>query len=486
VTDVELTYDVLGVAPDLEPILMLSDHPAYARFVDGTAVRVVLPAFPDKDDRPVPSEALDQSGSLLLPPGALAGLGVTAGALVGLRLAATGVELVRAEPSASAETIADLGRRAVAMLQALPEHPQSIEAVAYGLLADVPTAFVDPLPPLQELLAAWELPTAGDLVGVPGFDFVAWRVHRRVALLRQRHELSEDEALAVAAISRLHESVLEITDAYSTLEDSGDTTPLESVLEAIPTAGSEPREPRSGLTGRTVAATLPFLAEPAVAQAVLEETGFRDEAGAAALGLLVETLNRRTGCSTCSAVAAGQGPRGGRATLTANGSSATRAARWPPTVVDRPAPTIAMVPPPAWHCRVDEDAALAARRTRTTSALPVRTMPRNDPAEWVRPRISTAISTGSSAAVVGASGVALHKASPMSSPPHGGNSSMTWLYASNAESDGKPRADDDGHVVDVTLFETGALVTSSGTGRPLPAVSCCRRAVAAHERPSSR
>ena len=472
VTDAELAYDVLGVAPDLEPILMLSDQPAFSHFVDGTALRVVLPGFPpDKDDRPVPSDALDMTGSLLLRPGALAGLGVKAGDLVGLRLAATGVELVRAEESVPTETIADLGRRAAAMLRAIPEHPQLIEAVAHSLVAEVPTAFLDPLPPLQELLAAWQLPTAGDLVGVPGFDFVEWRVHRRVAVLQQRHELSEDEALAVAAISRLHESVLEVMDAYSTLEDSGDTTPLESVLEGIPTAGSELRDPRSGLLGRTVAATLPFLAEPAVAQAVLEETGFRDEASASALGLLAETLEPQADRSARPALrwlrARAHEELGEAGTAEQELRQAERLdSSWPPTVVDLAryandrgdaAAGLALLR------RIDDDAAPALRAVlERHRPLPARTMPRNDPC-WC----------GSGRKFKQCH---LHRSDQ---PPL--SERAGWLYqkaalylfatswrelvddlgalrvehaASDREAD---ELMDDGHVVDVTLFEGGAL-----------------------------
>jgi hypothetical protein len=471
VTDVELAYDVLGVAPDLEPMLMLSDHPAYGGLADGTPVRIVLPGFPsEEDDRPIPSDALD-SDSLLLRPGALAGLGVTAGDLVGLRFATSGLELVRTGQSVPAETIADLGRRADAILQASPEHPQYIEGVAYGLLADVPTAFVDPLPPLQELLATWELPTSGDLVGVPGFDFAEWRVHRRLAVLRQRHDLSEDEALAVAAISRLHESVSEIMDAYATLEDSGDTTLLESVLEEIPTAGPEPRDPHDKLSGRTVAATLPFLAEPAVAQAVLEETAWRDEAGAAALGLLVETLEPQADRIARPAL------RWLRARAHEELGDALAAEHelrhaerldpsWPPTVVDLAryandrgdaAAGLALLG------RVDEDAAPSLRAVlEQHRPLPVRTMPRNDPC-WCgsgRKFKHCHLHRVEQPSLSERAGWLYHKAVlyVFAASWRELVDDLTALRVEHAESD--RQADElmtDGHVVDVTLFEGGAL-----------------------------
>jgi hypothetical protein len=388
VTAVELAHDVLGVAPDLDPILMLSDEPEYTRFVDGTAVRIVMPDFPSDEDRDVPSDALDMSGSLLLRPGTLAGLGVAAGDLVGLQLTATGLELVRAEQAVPAETIADLSRRVLAMLQADPEHPLHIEDVAYGLLADVPTAFVEPLLPLQELLAGWQLPTFGDLVGVPGFDFAEWRAHQRIARLSRRYELSEDEALAVAAISRLHESVLGVMDAFTTRQDSGDTTALESVLGATPPAAQEQPDPAAVIPARTVAATLPFLEEPAVAQALLEETCFSDESSAASLGLLAETLEPQADRSARPAL---RWLRARAYEELGDPDAAEQALRqaeqldpsWPPTVIDlaryandRGDVATGLV----LLRRIDDDAAPTLRAVlEHHRPSPARSMPRNDP-----------------------------------------------------------------------------------------------------------
>lgn len=289
VNAVELEHDLLAVAPDLEPVLMISDDPAYQRLTDGTPLRVVLPhiANVQHEDLPVPVEALDESGSLTLAPGTLKNLGVSSGNLVGLRLTTDGVELVRADGAAPAEVTTNLQHRVVELLQQQPDGPQTIEIIVYSLLTDEPTAFVDPLPPLQELLAAWDLPTAGDLVGAPGFDFARWRTARRLAQLRQRYELDEDEALAVAGVARLHESVLDVMDAYTSLQDSGSTDELEQIISTISSASSAPTEERER---RTIKALLPFLADPAVAQAVLRETGMRSHHDAAALGLLAETL----------------------------------------------------------------------------------------------------------------------------------------------------------------------------------------------------
>jgi hypothetical protein len=74
VSSVELEHDLLAVTPDLEPVLMLRDDPAYAQLTDGSALRVV---YPDEAEPPIPVEVIDQSGSLALPSGALSRLSVT-------------------------------------------------------------------------------------------------------------------------------------------------------------------------------------------------------------------------------------------------------------------------------------------------------------------------------------------------------------------------------------------------------------------------
>jgi hypothetical protein len=287
VSSVELEHDLLAVAPDLEPVLMLSDDPAWARLTDGSALRVV---FPDKAEPLIPVEVIDESGSLALPSGTLSRLSLTEGDLVGLRPTAGGVELVRAEAFVRPEDTSYARDRAVALLETQPDRPQVIETLVHTLLADDQSAFVEPWAPLRELLASWELPTTGGLVGAPGFDFRRWRTDQWLARLRRRYELSGDEALALAAITRMHESVLDVMDAYTAAQESGDTAELDEVFASVPSAAADLTDLGAQRERRSVAATLPFLAEPAVAQAVLRETGLRGGQEAAALGLLAETL----------------------------------------------------------------------------------------------------------------------------------------------------------------------------------------------------
>jgi hypothetical protein len=260
-------------------------------------------------------------------------------------------------------------------------------------------------------------------------------------------------------------------DAYTTLEDSGDTTLFERVLEAIPTAGSEPRDPGSGLTGRTVAATLPFLAEPAVAQAVLEETSFRDEAGAAALGLLVETLEPQADRSARPALrwlrARAHEELGDALAAEQELRNAERLdPSWPPTVVDlaryandrgEAAAGLALLG------RVDEDAAPSLRAVlERHRPLPVRTMPRNDPC-WCgsgRKFKQCHLHQVEQPPLAERAGWLYHKAvlHVFATSWRELVDDLAALRVEHAESD--QEADElmtDGHVVDVALFEGGAL-----------------------------
>jgi hypothetical protein len=246
---------------------------------------------------------------------------------------------------------------------------------------------------------------------------------------------------------------------------------LESVLEAIPTAGSELRDSHSGLTGRTVAAMLPLLAEPAVAQAVLEETGLRDEAGAAALGLLVETLEPQADRTARPALrwlrAKAHDELGDAGAAEQELRHAERLdSSWPPTVIDLArfanergdaAAGLALLR------RLDDDAAPALRAVlESHRPLPARTMPRNGPC-WCgsgrkfkhchlhqseRPPLSERVGWLYHKAVLYVFATSWRELVD----------DLGELRVEHAESErDADELMEDGHVVDVTLFEGGAL-----------------------------
>ena len=392
VTADEVDRDLLAVLPDLEPLLIVNDDYADGRFVDGTPVRVEYPRRPGEPsgEHDLP-EGLDPHGSVVLPVGTLAVLGVAAGDLVGLRSTLAGLELARVEAVSDDEVIADLGRRAVGLLQERSDEPELIPHLVWTLIADLPRAFVDPLPPLGELLRGWELPVEGDRVGRPGFDLTGWRMRLRLGSLRRRYDLSEDEALTVAAVCGLHESIGDVMQAYSSLQESGRTDELDQLVPDRPVETTD-LDPDEAQQRRTVAAVLPFLAEPAVAEAVLAETMTSDGQGAAALGLLAETMEPMADREAWPALRWLQARSLEQLGNTAEAEAQLRASErldpaWPPTVVDLArsagdrgdaATGLALLR------RVDENSD-TLHRSMLRSVLeeylprPSRTMPRNQP-----------------------------------------------------------------------------------------------------------
>jgi hypothetical protein len=468
VSSVELEHDLLAVAPDLEPVLMLSDDPAYAQLTDGSALRVV---FPDEAEPPIPVEVIEESGSLVLPSSTLSRLSLTEGDLVGLRLTAGGVEVVRAESSVRPKDTSQVRDRAVALLATQPDRPHLIETIVQTLLADDQSAFAEPWPPLRELFAAWELPTTGDLVGAPGFDFGRWRTDRWLARLRRRHELSDEEALAVASITRMHESVLDVMDAYTAAQESGDTAELDEVFASVPSAAADLTDLGAQRERRTVAATLPFLAEPAVAQAVLRETGLRGGQEAAALGLLAETLEPQADRAARPALRWLRAKAHEELGAADAAEQALRAAEqldpaWPPTVIDlarlagdrgNAAAGLALLQ------RLKIDMAPVLRQVlEQYRPAPTRMMPRNQPC-WCgsgRKFKQCHLRQFDQLPLQERAGWLYHKAMLHVAATTWADlaNELAQLRTAYAETDQEARQLlDDGLVIDVTLFEGGAL-----------------------------
>src|ERR1035437_8792959 len=134
----------------------------------------------------------------------------------------------------------------------------------------------------------------GDWVARGGFDFGTWRVHGQIETIAARYELHDDEALAVLATVRLYEQTAALVDAVTSAQQDGDAEELVDIasqlfppqLDPAPSNGDPALDPDR----TTVRATLKFLAEPAVAAAMLAETSADEERGAVALGLFAESV----------------------------------------------------------------------------------------------------------------------------------------------------------------------------------------------------
>jgi hypothetical protein len=297
----ELQHDLLTLNPDLVPVSMLTEDAAYRRLADGSPlVDVMVPFDADLlDEREIPFDAVDEHGALLLAPGRLAGLGLAAGDLVGVRLTPGGLELEVVEERLVVPDPADVGRRLSAILADRPDEPQQLDLAVWTACADDPALFGQASPPLGQLLEEYGLAQEGDWVAAGGFDFGGWRVTHRIGSIAERYDLSEDEALAVLVTVGMFNQVAGLYTAALEAQQRGDTAGLTDLFAELATAAPDgwattgdnrPAGERGPGERPLVRATLEFLTEPAVARAVLEETHTTEGVGAAALGLFAETL----------------------------------------------------------------------------------------------------------------------------------------------------------------------------------------------------
>lgn len=310
-TAAEAAFDLLDLDVDLEPLASLTERAVEPRRVDGSPVVEVVAGFDDEllAERGIPAGGLAREAALLLPAGTLGALGAGEGDVVGVRVAEGRLALEATPPATLGAPPVD-----VAELQGLftdddgeAVRPQVWEEVVLTLCATDSALFRKPAPPLSELLEDWKLVAEGDLVAPAGFDFAWWRAERRLADIQKVHRLGDDEALAVLAIRTLHRDTQALLDAAATAEADGPDA-AAGVYRAMPTAptgetdeteplaeefsrGDDVEPDDDAWDERTVVrATLEFLDDPAVAEAVLAETIGVDRKGAAALGLLAESV----------------------------------------------------------------------------------------------------------------------------------------------------------------------------------------------------
>ncbi len=283
VTPIELEHDALLVTPDLLAMTVLLDDERYQHLADGTEL----------EESVSPVEG-DNGDALYLPPGHLQALGLSAGDLVGLRVAADGLHL---DPVAAS----DLGpvppgwvTCVVAAVDERPEDPALVEEVVWRLCADDDALFATPLPPIAELLDRPELTTERGRVARHGFDFARHRTDQSIQRLQRLHDLDRDEATAVLALVRLVDQVESAVDiARSALSASDDpAAALTDVVGPATAVGraTERADASASSSDRTVRDALPMLAEPAVAEALLTEVLGTERDRAPTLALFAESL----------------------------------------------------------------------------------------------------------------------------------------------------------------------------------------------------
>jgi hypothetical protein len=273
----ELAHDILTVTPNLDPITALCEHEEYRGLADGSAAQVVLAGLDDDllEQRDIPPAVVDPLGTLVLPPGTLAALGVAEGDLVGVRLTAHG--LVVEQITALAHSA--VGARLAAMLDA--DEPTYFDAVVWTACAEDPAVFTEPLPPLREIVDDYGLAHQGEWLAPGEFDFARWHFERQCAALAELHDLDADDAFALNFLIQLYDQMsLLLIDAADADE------PPEDALVAAGEGTPAPDVDLGDLMGELGAA----LADPLLAELLLAETVGTDPDGAAALGLFAEML----------------------------------------------------------------------------------------------------------------------------------------------------------------------------------------------------
>jgi tetratricopeptide (TPR) repeat protein len=278
-SDSEVTNDVLGVNPDLEAVLAIRSD--LLRLTDGTPLDL---AFPGLDaDRPnvreLPAEALEDFGSLPLPPGTLRSLGVSEGDLVGLWVTSNGIEL---RPVAAADIRTDYAQVQEGLREIVSDEPQDVQSAVLTVCADLPHAFREASLPVAELFAGAGLVHDGDYVAEPGFNFAEHRLNLSCYRIEKWYGLNAHEALAVVAMLSLHNRLVRVID--DRLDDLAPDELLTDIRQATAMSADDAYDTR-----RAVISLVPALSSPDAAEAFLAEAIGDGTEGAPALGLLVET-----------------------------------------------------------------------------------------------------------------------------------------------------------------------------------------------------
>jgi len=304
----EIEHDFLAITPDLAPLSMLIDTEPYQDL--GGVELVEVDAVYDADlleERGIPVDAVPEAGAYLLPPGHLRAVGFAPGDLIGVRVTAHGFGLeVIDERVGAVEPPSGLGARLDAILAARPDPdvPDQLDVAIWTACADDPELFRAPLPPLGRMLDAFGIPYDDDEIAPTGFDFQAWRVEDLIESIQSRHDLDDEEALAVLAMVSMYEQVAELVDAVAAADDEpaadepgfGDAELPGSVGTEMPAGLADAADAGLDVVDsdqggqRLVASALKLLVDPGVAEAVLAETIGIDREGAPALGVFAQTL----------------------------------------------------------------------------------------------------------------------------------------------------------------------------------------------------
>lgn len=282
----EVAHDILTVSPDLGPITGLCEHAEYQRLADGSPVSVAMVGYDDEllEERGIPEATIEEGGVLVLPPGTLGRLEGAEGDLVGVRLSEQGLVVERVSPTSDAR----VGARLAATLRS--DEPVHVDAAVWTACVEDPAVFTEPVLPLHEIIHDHGLALQGDLLAPAGFDFARWRFELDCTLLAIRHELDPDDALALRTLIEIYDQISLVLIAAAESDDDATGPEITGLAELAAEFGAG-------------------LADPLLAELLVEETVGTGRAGAAALGLFAEVMEpkvprrARVACRWLQAVA---------------------------------------------------------------------------------------------------------------------------------------------------------------------------------------
>ncbi|HEY5979320.1 MAG TPA: SEC-C domain-containing protein [Microlunatus sp.] len=264
----EVEHDVLEVEPDLSLVELLTEFPGGERLAGGGVVEFGHAGVPRPDDvRVVPDLALAELGSLILPAGTFAGLDRRPGDLVGLRPSADGIEVLAVDdPGSVPDVVHDY------VLALLDDEPMESSSLTSLVLADVLDAYVDPTPPLSEVVSAWGVTHRDGLFAPPGFDWEDWQPRRVARRLIERYGLSDDEAGAVAVLlAYISSTTLAVDEIKQRIRATGleirqlEQSAVDELLDDVARTSLPLPDPAA------IAGSLEHLVEPPVVYAIADE-----------------------------------------------------------------------------------------------------------------------------------------------------------------------------------------------------------------------
>ncbi|GAA5519476.1 hypothetical protein Lsed01_01925 [Demequina sediminis] len=274
----EAAHGFIAAFPDMAPLLAAFE--AIGTFEDGSPVEVVYPEWADDGDWGIPAEVLPDDGAIPVPASARGRTAWREGDIVAVAAHPQGMRVTRLTARTKVAPYPSETIDALREIASQPRHGSvQAEGAAWAMAARFADLWSAPTPPFSDLVAQSGAVSWGEHLLPPGTDPEAWRSEQEARSVATHHRISLDAAMAVVAVADTYRHIVEA------LENTEDV--LGSDPNDIAATGGWDADLRA-----PVIASLPWIADPDVATAVLGATmatgGGLD---AVALGILTEAMH---------------------------------------------------------------------------------------------------------------------------------------------------------------------------------------------------